>query len=146
MGDSDGENIGLSEGINSKDAGKNYPKEIEAKILELKKGKRAKKTATTKVRHVLEKLCAVQSEENVGEIEKNIEVLWELLEVTLSTIDELNKSRKSFVAKLGDGKCGFLGVRGPQKSWRNNFRVRVRALTVMTLNLMSEPGFPVPPW
>jgi hypothetical protein len=89
MGDSDGENIGLSEGINSKDAGKNYPKEIEAKVLELKKGKRAKKTATTKVQHVLEKLCAVQSEENVGEIEKNIEVLWELLEVTLSTIDEL---------------------------------------------------------
>ena len=48
MGDSDGENIGLSEGINSKDAG-NDRKEIEAKILELKKGKKAKKTATTKV-------------------------------------------------------------------------------------------------
>jgi hypothetical protein len=27
-----------------------------------------------------------------------------------------NKSRKSFVAKLGDGKCGFLGVRAPRKA------------------------------
>ncbi|CAB3981830.1 Hypothetical predicted protein [Paramuricea clavata] len=63
MGDSDGENIGLSEEINSKDAG-NDRKEMEAKILELKKGKRAMKTATTKV----------QIEENVGEIEKNIEM------------------------------------------------------------------------
>jgi hypothetical protein len=85
MGDSDGENIGLSEGINSKDAG-NDRKEIEAKILELRRGKRTKKTATTMVRHVLEKLCAVQSEENVGEIEKYIEVLWKLLEVTLSLV------------------------------------------------------------
>jgi hypothetical protein len=54
----------------------------------------------------------------------------------------INKSRKSFVAKLGDGKRGFLGVRGPQKSWRNNIRVRVRALTVMDSESHVRAGLP----
>ena len=53
-----------------------------------------------------------------------------------------NKSRKSFVAKLGEGKCSFLGVRGPQKSWRNNIRVRVRALTVMDIESHVRAGLP----
>jgi hypothetical protein len=42
----------------------------------------------------------------------------------------------------------FLGGKSPQKSWRNNFRVRVRTLTVMdiyALNFMPEPTFPVEP-
>jgi hypothetical protein len=54
----------------------------------------------------------------------------------------LNKSHKSLVAKLGYGKCGFLEVRGPQKSWRNNIRVRVRALTVMDIESHVRAGLP----
>ena len=47
---------------------------------------------------------------------------------------------------MGDGKCGFLEVRALRKSWRAKVRVRVRALTVMDLALMSQPGFPVVKW
>ena len=36
-------------------------KQIESKLLELKKHKRPKKTATTKVRYNVEKLCALKS-------------------------------------------------------------------------------------
>jgi hypothetical protein len=35
---------------------------------------------------------------------------------TFLILQLFNKSRKSFVAKLGDGKCGFLGVRAPRKA------------------------------
>ena len=57
----------------------------------------------------------------------------------------LNKSRKSFVDKfLGDGKVRFSGDKGPpEKAGEAKVRVRVRALTVMDLALMSQPGFPV---
>ena len=64
-------------------------KQIESKILELKKHKRAKKTAATKVRHNVEKLCALKNMANVEEIEKDIEVLWGLLDVTMGILEEL---------------------------------------------------------
>ena len=46
------------------------------------------------------------------------------------------------MAKLGDGKCGFLGGKDPQKSWRNNIRVRVRALAVMDIESHVRAGLP----
>lgn len=66
----EGEHIEQSDRVSSKDSGK---------ILELKRCKRAKKKATTKVRHNVEKLCAWKSESSVREIEKDIAELWELL-------------------------------------------------------------------
>ena len=50
-----GGTTGQSKEVDSRDVGVNR-KETESKILELKKQKRAKKTATTKVRHNVEKL------------------------------------------------------------------------------------------
>ena len=47
---------------------------------------------------------------------------------------------------LGDGKCGFLKVRPPEKAGEAKVRVRVRALAVMDLALMSQLGFPVVKW
>ena len=92
MTDTSGENIeqtqSLSEGSKSAD-GENR-KQVESKIFELKKSKRAKKTAATKVRHHVEKLCALKNMANVEEIEKDIEVLWELLDVTMGILDELS--------------------------------------------------------
>jgi hypothetical protein len=65
-------------------------KQIESKILELKKHKRAKKIAATKVRHNVEKLCALKNMANVEEIEKDIEVLWGLLDVTMGILEDLS--------------------------------------------------------
>jgi hypothetical protein len=54
----------------------------------------------------------------------------------------LNKSRKSFVAKIGWQKVRFLGGKGPQKRWRNNIRVGVRALVVMEIESHVWAGLP----
>ena len=84
-----GGTTGQSKEADSGDVGVNR-KETESKILELKKQKRAKKTATTKVRHNVEKLCALKGTANVEEIEEDIEVLWGLLDVTMGILDELS--------------------------------------------------------
>ena len=56
------------------------------------------------------------------------------------------KSRKSFVAKLGDGKCGFLGVRAPRKAGETTSGWEEGPSPSWTLNLMSKPGLPVVKW
>ena len=84
-----GGTTGQSKEADSGDVGVNR-KETEPKILELKKQKRAKKTATTKVRYNVEKLCALKGTVNVEEIEEDIEVLWGLLDVTMGILDELS--------------------------------------------------------
>ena len=43
---------------------------------------------------------------------------------------------------MGGGKCGFLEVRTPEKAAEAKVRLRVRALTVMDLALISQLGFP----
>ena len=45
----------------------------------------------------------------------------------------VNKSRKSFVGKIWEAESAVSEYEGPQKSWGNKTRVRVRALTVMDL-------------
>ncbi|CAB4043201.1 Hypothetical predicted protein, partial [Paramuricea clavata] len=60
------------------------------RILELKRNKRSKKTAVTKVRHSLERLCAKKGELDIQSIEGQIEGLWELLEQSMSVMDELS--------------------------------------------------------
>ena len=62
---------------------------IEMKILELKRAKRSRKTAVTRIRHAQEKLCAKKGEINVEIIEKEIDGLWGVLEKCLAIIDEL---------------------------------------------------------
>ena len=48
-------------------------------------------------------------------------------------VASFNKSRKSFVGKIWEAESAVSGDEGPQKSWGNKIRVRVRALTVMDL-------------
>ena len=54
----------------------------------------------------------------------------------------LNKSRKSFVGKIWEAESAVSGDEGPQKSWGNKIRVRVRALTVMDLESHVLTGIP----
>ena len=58
-------------------------------ILELKRDKRSRKTAVTRVRHALEKQYAKKGEINVEIIEKEIDGLWGVLEKCFAIIDEL---------------------------------------------------------
>ena len=55
--------------------------------MNLKKQKRIRKTEMTKIRHHVEKLCITPKD--VDAIEKDIEQLWSLLEITLEILDEL---------------------------------------------------------
>ena len=61
--------------------------EQSRRILELKCVKRARKTAVTKTRHNLERLCA--SSESVEPIENEIAILWVVLESCINIMDEL---------------------------------------------------------
>ena len=65
--------------------------EREKTLLNLKKQKRTRKTEMTKIRHHMEKLCITpkDSPKDVDAIEKDIEQLWSLLEITLEILDEL---------------------------------------------------------
>ena len=54
----------------------------------------------------------------------------------------VNKSRKSFVGKIWEAESAVSGDEGPQKSWGNKIRVRVRALTVMDLESHVLTGLP----
>ena len=65
--------------------------EREKTLLNLKKQKRIRKTEMTKIRHHMEKLCITPkgSPKDVDAIEKDIEQLWSLLEITLEILDEL---------------------------------------------------------
>ena len=64
--------------------------EEQDKVLELKRVKRARKTAVTKVKHAIEKLCARRSEnDDIELIDREIDNLSELLERSLETMDEL---------------------------------------------------------
>ena len=65
--------------------------EREKTLLNLKKQKRIRKTEMTKIRHHMEKLCITpkDSPKDVDAIEKDIEQLWSLLEITLEILDEL---------------------------------------------------------
>ena len=63
--------------------------ELEETVLALKREKRARKTNVTKIRHNVEKLCAQKSKLNRGEIEAEIEALWDALETSLSVMDKL---------------------------------------------------------
>ncbi|KAJ7371599.1 hypothetical protein OS493_024275 [Desmophyllum pertusum] len=56
-------------------------------LLKLKREKRLRKTEMTKTRHHMEKLCITPKD--VIAIEKDIELLWSLLESTLEILDEL---------------------------------------------------------
>ncbi len=60
------------------------------KIIELKRNKRSRKTAVTKVRHSLERLCAKKGELDIESVEGQIAGLWELLEQSMSVMDELS--------------------------------------------------------
>ena len=61
--------------------------EREKTLLNLKKQKRIRKTEMTKIRHHMEKLCITPKD--VDAIEKDIEQLWSLVEITLEILDEL---------------------------------------------------------
>ena len=63
--------------------------ELEETVLALKREKRTRKTNVTKIRHNLEKLCAQKCKLNHGEIEAEIETLWDELETCLSEMDKL---------------------------------------------------------
>lgn len=60
--------------------------EREKTLLNLKKQKRIRKTEMTKIRYHMEKLCITPK---VDAIEKDIEQLWSLLEITLEILDKL---------------------------------------------------------
>ena len=47
---------------------------------------------------------------------------------------------------LGDGKCGFLEVKAPRKSWISESQSESKGPHGMDLALMSQPGFPVVKW
>lgn len=70
-------------------------KRFEETILELKRVKRARKTAVTKTRHNLERLCA---SEDTEKIEDEIANLWAVLEACLALMDELQDA----YVRLGD--------------------------------------------
>ena len=85
-----GGTTGQRKEADSGDVGVNR-KETESEILELKKKqKKARKTATKNVRHNVEKLCVLKDTGSVEEIEKDIEVLWGLLDVIMGILDELS--------------------------------------------------------
>ncbi|KAK2547241.1 hypothetical protein P5673_032904 [Acropora cervicornis] len=63
--------------------------EREKTLLNLKKEKRIRKTEMTKIRHHMEKLCITPKDSPKDVIEKDIEQLWSLLEITLEILDEL---------------------------------------------------------
>ena len=54
----------------------------------------------------------------------------------------INKSRKSLVGKIWEAESAVPGGEGPQKSWGNNIRVRVRAPAVMDLESHVLAGLP----
>ena len=54
----------------------------------------------------------------------------------------LNKSHKSFVGKIWEAERAVSADEGPQKSWGNKIRVRVRPLTVMDLESHVLTGLP----
>ena len=62
---------------------------VEERVLGLKREKRARKTAVTRIRHNIEKLCVHKNKLNCKAIEREIETLWEALERGLSVMDEL---------------------------------------------------------
>ena len=53
-----------------------------------------------------------------------------------------NKSRKSLVGKIWEAESAVPGGEGPQKSWGNKIRVRVRAPAVMDLESHVLAGLP----
>ena len=53
-----------------------------------------------------------------------------------------NKSRKSFVGKIWEAKSAVPGGEGPQKSWGNKIRVRVKAPAVMDLESHADRASP----
>ena len=54
----------------------------------------------------------------------------------------INKSRKSFVGKIWEAESAVPGGEGPQKSWGNKIKVRVRAPAVMDLESHVLAGLP----
>ena len=54
----------------------------------------------------------------------------------------VNKSRKSLVGKIWEAESAVPGGEGPQKSWGNKIRVRVRAPAVMDLESHVLAGLP----
>ena len=63
--------------------------DLEAKILELKREKRARKTAITKTKHRLQRLCAEKSDIKTDQINLEISQLWDSLEECLLVMDDL---------------------------------------------------------
>ena len=52
----------------------------QERIAELKKVKRIRKVAVTKLRHSIEKLCVKKDDIDIQLVEKQVENLWDLLE------------------------------------------------------------------
>ena len=62
--------------------------EWERRLVKLKRDKRVRKSDMTKIRHHMEKLCLVPKD--ISAIEKDIDQLWTLLELTQEILDELS--------------------------------------------------------
>ena len=81
----------------------------EERIIELKREKRNRKTAVTKMRHNVERLSA--SGEDPELIQNEVDTLWKVLEACLGVMDELQKAylhlgdndSKTSVAKEAEG-------------------------------------------
>ena len=56
----------------------------------LKKNKRIRKAAVTKLRHSIEKLCVKKDGIDIQLVEKQVENLWDLLEKNMDIMDELS--------------------------------------------------------
>ena len=70
----------------------------QERIAELKKVKRIRKTAVTKLRHSIEKRCVKKDDIDTQLVEKQVENLWDLLEKNMDIMDELS----SMYAKIGE--------------------------------------------
>ncbi len=70
----------------------------QERILELKRNKRARKAAVTRLRHSIEKLCVKKDEIDIQLVEKQVASLWDLLENNMDIMDELTV----MYAKIGE--------------------------------------------
>jgi ABC-type transporter Mla MlaB component len=70
----------------------------QERILELKRNKRVRKAAVTRLRHSIEKLCVKKDEIDIQLVEKQVASLWNLLEKNMDIMDELSV----MYAKVGE--------------------------------------------
>ena len=70
----------------------------QERILELKRNKRARKAAVTRLKHSIEKLCVKKDEIDIQLVEKQVASLWDLLENNMDIMDELTV----MYAKIGE--------------------------------------------